>query len=46
MYLHVIHTTDSGEPAKPAKKEDVHVPAKNIGELQLQEKVSVLYVDV
>jgi len=35
-------TTDSGEIGKPAKKEDVHVPAKNIGELQLQEKVSVL----
>ena len=29
---------------KPAKKEDIHAPPKNIGDLKLQEKVSDLFV--
>ncbi|XP_065906677.1 U4/U6.U5 tri-snRNP-associated protein 1-like isoform X2 [Dysidea avara] len=30
---------DTSETAKPAKKEDIHVPPKNIADLQLQEKM-------
>ena len=36
----IVYTSDTGEGDKPAKKEDIHAPPKNIGDLQLQEKVS------
>jgi len=35
--------TDSGDTDKPAKKDDIHAPPKNIGDLKLQEKVSKGY---
>ena len=37
------YITDSGDTDKPAKKEDIHAPPKNIGDLKLQEKVSDLF---
>ena len=39
--LHILYvqTSDSGDTDKPAKKDDIHAPPKNIGDLHLQEKV-------
>ena len=43
IITHVCMQTDSGDTDKPAKKDDIHAPPKNIGDLKLQEKVSKGY---
>lgn len=40
----IAYALDTGEGDKPAKKEDIHAPPKNIGELKLQEKVRYFVV--
>lgn len=37
------YTSDSGDTDKPAKKDDIHAPPKNIGDVKLQEKVRNCY---